>query len=181
MRNKLFSPPPDYIISGGKKYNINTDFRVWVDICNVMADEKISAKDKLCFLLINGYCDTLPDNMGEAVSALIGFMNKYERKNHEKKDRTPVFSFLKDEALIYAAFFQQYGFNLYTEQLHWWEFLALLSALDDNTAFMRIVGYRSVDCAKIKDENTRRFYRKMKNRYRLCDKVDDEEIASVLG
>jgi len=180
MKRKPFSAPPCAVTVGEKSYPINTDFRVWIEISEVISDKDISLKDRLCFLLINGYGDSLPDSMEKAVGALLTFMNMGEERSLQKGDRSPVFSFFEDERLIYAAFRQQYGINLFYEELHWWEFISLLSALDENTAFMRAVGYRSVDCGKIKDEGRRRFYRKMKNRYRLKEKIKDSDIAGAL-
>lgn len=180
MNNKPFCTLPDFIKIGGKDYRINTDFKIWIEISSVLSDKSLSMSQKLCHLLLNGFCDSLPDSMEEAVTALLGFMNMYEKGSARHSSSEQVFSFIKDEGLIYAAFRQQYGINLYTEALHWWEFLYLFSALDENTAFMRIVGYRSVDCSKIKNEEHKRFLRKMKNRHRLSEQLGDGDIAGAL-
>ena len=180
MINKPFSTLPDFIKIVGKDYRINTDFKIWIEISSVLSDKRLPLSQKLCHLLINGFCDSLPECMEEAVSALLGFMNMYEAGSKKHGSAEQVFSFIKDEGLIYAAFRQQYGINLYTEALHWWEFLYLLSALHEDTAFMRIVGYRSVDCSKIKNEEHKRFLRRMKNRYRLAEQLGDSDIAGAL-
>ena len=109
----------------------------------------------------------------------INFMNMNE-KGAKSSNGEKVFDFCCDKNLIYAAFLQQYRINLFYDKLHWWEFLSLLSCLDENTALMRVIGYRSVDCSKIKDENKKRFFRKMKKRYQLKQEIDDNSIADIL-
>lgn len=176
--NNLFCAPPDFVTIDNKQYKINTDFRVWIDISNVL-DQKISIKEKLCFMLVNAYCDNLPEHMGDAINALFDFMNMNEN-NTKSLSGEKVIDFCCDKNLIYAAFLQQYRINLFHDYLHWWEFLSLLSCLDENTALMRVIGYRSVDCSKIKDENKKRFFRKMKKRYQLKQEIDDTSIADIL-
>lgn len=42
------------------------------------------------------------------------------------------YSFLYDQAAMYAAFWQQYRIDLTRDTLHWWKFKALLDHLHDN-------------------------------------------------
>lgn len=42
------------------------------------------------------------------------------------------YSFLYDQAAMYAAFWQQYRIDLARDTLHWWQFKALLDHLHDN-------------------------------------------------
>lgn len=179
MNNIPFSSPPDYVVIGDEKYKINSDFRVWVSIADMLTSEE-SFKKKLTYLLVNGYCDRLPLHIDDAVEALLNFLN-VNAKGTQKSANAKVFDFQKDEGLIYAAFMQQYRINLYTAKLHWWEFLSLLSGLDENTAFMKIVGYRSIDLGDIKDEKQKRYYRAMKNKYRIKEIVNESDIAFVLA
>lgn len=179
LMNKPFDTPPDFTVIDNVKYNINTDFRIWIEISEMLS-QHIPLKEKLCFLLVNGYCDKLPPNIDTAINALLTFMNMNDDSSHSS-GKEHIFSFTQDKNLIYAAFRQQYGIDLFRDNLHWWDFMILLSTLDENTAFMRIVGYRSVDCSKIKDENRKKFYRRMKNKYRLKRIVDEIDIADTLS
>ena len=174
-------PPPDFVLIDGHKYKINTDFRTWIAIIETVSDNRISLKHKLCFLLTTGYINELPPNIDKAVNALLSFMNLNTGKGGTvKSNSVKLFDFTADEKLIYAAFMQQYGIDLYHSDMHWHEFSALFSALDEKCAFMKAVFYRSIDCGKIKDENKRKFYRKMKGLYRLDNTIDDGKIADAL-
>ena len=181
MSNNHFLPPSDYVIIDGHKYKINADFRNWISIIEKVSDSKLSLRHKLCVLLTNGYVDELPPNIDTAISSLIEFMNRGKTKSGTvKSNSSRLFDFTADEGLIYAAFMQQYGIDLYRTNMHWHEFCTLFSALDENCAFMKVVFYRSIDCSKIKNEEKKKFYRKMKSIYKLDSEIDDETIADAL-
>lgn len=181
MNKFCFLPPPKYVTIDGHRYEINTDFRTWISIIEAVSDNECSLKHKLCFLLTNGYKNELPPNIDKAISALMSFMNRHSAKSGSvKSNSSKLFDFTADEKLIYAAFMQQYGIDLYRSNMHWHEFCALFSALDENCAFMKTVFYRSVDVSKIKDTDKKKFYRKMKNLCKLESTVDDKSIAGAL-
>lgn len=54
------------------------------------------------------------------------------------------FDFVQDAELIYAAFWQTYGIDLFEQQgkLHWCKFFALFQGLPDNTRFREVVNIR---------------------------------------
>lgn len=178
--NKPFSTLPDCVFVEGKNYNINTDFRIWAELCSFM-ESSATYEEKILKLLLNGYTNELPPHLDSSVKALLDFMVQGNTINTDyQKSSEKIISFSIDEGVIYASFLYQYGIDLYKENLHWWSFMNLLNSLNSNTAFMKIVTYRSINCQLIKNKEMRQFYRKMKNKYRITDIVNDEEIASVL-
>lgn len=179
--SKLFEKPPQSVFAEGKNYEINTDFRVWLEIWRLMESE-VGYEEKISKLLCLAYKNELPPHLDTAVSALLRFFSVGEEKriNKDGTQGERVMDFAADEGLIYAAFVQQYGIDLYEEELHWHKFIRLLNGLGDDTAFMRIVGYRSISYDKIKDKNTRKILRRLKNKYRLSGCVTDEEMTAAL-
>ena len=175
---KFFDGPPEAILIENTEYKINTDFRVWIEISEILSDKTLSDRDKILCLLMRGYKERIPPDINNAVDGLLLFMSQNKKGNKTEKS-TPVFSFSEDEGAIYASFLQQYGIDLFEEELHWWKFVMLLGALDEKTSLMRIVGYRSVKLENIKDKLQKNFYRKMKNKYRLNQDISDSEIAEV--
>ncbi len=138
-------------------------------------------EEKILKLLIDGYTNELPPHMDSAVKALFDFMVQGKDVNHSPhKSSEKLMSFSKDEGVIFASFLSQYGIDLYNANLHWWSFMHLLNGLNDNTAFMKIVAYRSVNCQSIKNKDMRKFYRKMKYKYNITDNINDEKIASAI-
>lgn len=179
--SKIFGELPTSVTVDGKAYPINTDFRVWAEICECLQNNKFSYEEKVLKLLCEAYTKELPPSFDSAVHALLEFMALGNNgRSSEGGACKKIIDYSLDEGLIYAGFMQQYGIDLYTKDLHWWSFINLLNSLDENTAFMKIIGYRSMDCESIKNKELKRFYRKMKNKYRLCQNIEDNEIASAL-
>lgn len=176
--HELFKEPQKSVLLNGKEYEVNTDFRVWLEISEILADKKLSDKDKILCLLLKGYTSQIPPNINDAVEGLILFMGMNKKIKATSK-KAPLISFSEDEGIIYASFLQQYGIDLYVERLHWWKFIELLNSLDERTIFMRVVGYRSIDISVIKDREQKRFYRKMKNKYKIGDCIEAEDIAEI--
>lgn len=181
LMRKFFDALPSSVIVEGKAYVINTDFRLWAKICGYLESENFSYEEKILKLLCEAYTEELPPHLDSAVYALLEFMMQGKKMGSSNGGACEkILDFSLDEGLIYAGFMQQYGIDLYTQNLHWWSFINLLNSLDENTAFMKIIGYRSVNCEAIKNKELKRFYRKMKNKYRLCKNIEDNEIASAL-
>ena len=101
-------------------------------------------------------------------------------KRSEKKSKR-VYDFEIDSELIYAAFMQQYKIDLSTVDLHWWKFKALFNSLSEDTQFIKVVRYRSMDLSKIKDKDQKKFYREMKSFYRLPDNRTEKEKEEGLN
>ena len=76
------------------------------------------------------------------------------------------YSFLTDSAALQAEFQRVYGIDLFSTELHWWRFMALLRGLISHS-FSERVKYRVAELDKIKDETTRRHWRQMKQLYAL--------------
>ena len=177
--NKLFYKLPQSVVIDDVSYEINTDFRVWAEICDYMEDDKFSYEEKILKLLCDAYTRELPPYLDSAVDALLNFMVQ-GKKGGSSEGGARLMDFSKDEGIIYASFMQQYGIDLYEADLHWWSFINLLNGLDENTVFMKIVGFRGMNCGKIKNKELKKYYRRMQEKYRLCDNVSDDKIASAL-
>lgn len=180
LMRKAFSKLPESVIVEGNDYPINTDFRLWIELCDFM-DSDASYEEKVLKLLCCAYTKELPPHLDTAVLALFEFMSLGKiGRSFSVGPCEKVMDFLEDEGLIYAAFKEQYNIDLYCDNLHWWSFINLLNGLSEDTAFMKIVGYRSINCESIKNKELKRFYRKMKNKYKLSGDFSEDKIASAL-
>lgn len=177
--SKPFCILPQSVVIEDKAYEINTDFRVWAEICDYIESDKFSYEEKILKLLCDAYTRELPPYLDSALDALLDFMMQGKR-GESSEGGARVMDFSTDQGMIYASFMQQYGIDLYKAELHWWSFINLLNALDENTAFMKIVGFRGMNCETIKNKELKRYYRRMKEKYRLCGNLSDEKIASAL-
>ena len=177
--NKPFSKPSQSVRIGDRFFEINTDFRVWIEVSNQLERDDLSDFEKICMLLVMGYKSELPENIDGAIEALFDFFSMGKR-GAAPPSHTQVLSFSQDEGFIYAAFMQQYGIDLYNESLHWHKFLHLLNSLGEVCSIVRIMGYRGMQTSKIKNPQEKKFYQNMKKKYRLNKKINDTDIANML-
>lgn len=167
---------PDTIEMGGREFKIHTNFRNWIQLEMMLFDEggsflqKVPELLKLCYI-------SLPDTLREAVDGMVSFYMGPARQKvgRSGKMQRPCYSFWQDEELIYAAFYQQYGIDLTSAALHWWQFKALLQGLGEGTQLYKVIQYRRMDTSNIKNAEEKRFYRQMKELYKLCDNRSESE------
>lgn len=174
--DKILTPCEEVLIDG-KQYKINPDFALWIEIGELFLcgrDEQASAMAKILALAY----PVLPDNPIEAFEKILWFFSC--GKEREKTTATgfvkaPAVSLKNDFGYIWAAFIAEFGIDLSSIKLHWWKFCSLLAALGDECRFSKIVSYRTMDTAAVKDIKLRHFYETMKAKYRLPDVRSEEE------
>ena len=103
-----------------------------------------------------------------------------ELANSNKKKNTrnnkQIYNYEFDAEYIYSAFMQEYKIDLQDiESLHWWKFKALFNGLTEETQFVKIMGYRTIDISKIKDKKEKKRYKELQRLYALPDMRTEEE------
>lgn len=181
IKNILTEALPEWIWADGVKYPIYTDFKRWIKIDLLMADRDIKCDEKLAEMLSLCY-KKLPPTLEQAIDGITYFYSggTNEEKEKSKKQGKPCFDFIYDSELIYAAFYTQYGIDLVYDDLHWWQFCALLKGLTEEHRFTKVVGYRLSDLSMIEDSAKKRFYRKMKEIYKLPDRRTEKERDAAI-
>lgn len=161
---------PEAVLVDGVFYAIKTDFRYWITFSRLVQDEKQRLLD-FDYLYENG----VPENRQKGFEALIGFyLNKKELPRVFDNDGdVDVISYEHDSELIYAAFLEQYGIDLFEEtHLHWWKFKALLAGLH-GTKLNEVMGYRCYEEGEKGD--WKKAARENKRRWELPQKLTGEE------
>ena len=183
----IASSLPHTVNVEGVAVDINTGHRAGIAFTSVLEDSSLSDEDKLSRALDIYYKDR--DAARHDVSALIKAaldFYSYDPSEHYGKTKSALgkgggkprkskqlISYAKDDALIYAAFLQQYGINLADGELHWHKFRALLDGLTEATQLVKVMRYRSVKLGDMATEE-RKFYRDMQEFYSLEQISDDE-------
>lgn len=177
---------PDFVDVCGQKCAIHTDFRIWIKLTHMLSSKDVENISDFAEVILQVFKEP-PLKFNDAVKAVIEFCNP-PKKQHSGKGNSSgkrVYDYDYDAELIYAAFMQQYKIDLCSANLHWWQFRALFDGLTEQTHFIEVVQYRSADIASIKDKEQKKFYKKMKNLYRLPDnrteKEKEDAIADVLS
>ena len=184
MRSDFITKPlPKSVLIDGVTYPVNCDFRIGIQFENVRKG-KGSDAEKLIRLLRLYYPVRIPPDIGKALDRIIWFYRCGEEKEKEEKkeryqrrgSKDPAYSFSQDAPYIYAAFKEQYGIDLTTEDLHSWKFMALFESLGEDTKMSRIMYYRKVSTSGM-SKSERAFINDMKKLYKIRD--DGEEKLSL--
>lgn len=173
--NILLDRLPQFTQSGNR---IRTDFRESIKFELLMQDNKIDEKNKVIQALKLYYynIEKITD-IPKAIEEMLWFFacgkkknvdNKKEKNN--KKRIKQIYSYEFDAEYIYSAFLQQYKIDLNSiKYMHWWKFKALMENLNEDTQFVKIMGYRAIDISKIKDKEEKTRYKRLKTIYDLPD------------
>lgn len=176
--NILIDELPSSVEIDGKDYIIRADFRTSILFGLLMQDSELDDEEKYDAAL-GLYYPVYPHDEEQAIEAICWFY-RCGREPHDvytngTESAKHVYSMEYDSLYIYAAFMQQYHIDLTTADLHWWQFKGLFDTLSDQTEFVKIMGYRSVEISSKMTAEQQKFYRTMKRRYALPDEMSQSE------
>lgn len=178
--NIILDRLPESVEIDGKEYHIYSDFRTSV-LFETMMRSNLNEWEKLRQML-SLYYPVIPDNQAAAIDRALWFYNcGKEAAEEETKNKTRnayhagrcAYSFEQDASYIYAAFYAEYRINLQkieSRDLHWWEFQALFSSLDDRHKIRQIMYWRTCDTAGMSRKQIQHI-NELKKRYALKDDV----------
>lgn len=173
---------PTYIEIDGKKYNINTDFRIAIK-CNEVAEDTIinDVERALAVIYLLFGSEALNDFKNH--EKLLNYAMKFLSCNQEiKKNKQPDMDFVEDYDYITASFMSDFHIDLDNEQMHWWKFCKLINGLSNSDmgnccVLNRIRNLRNYDVKSIKDPKERQKIIEAKKEVAL-KKYQKEKIAS---
>lgn len=163
MYNALIDGLPDSF----EGYPVNTDFETGIQIMKVLDDDELTEDEKYyhaAALLFDGR-ETPPEET--AINALLWWMTGWNNDRRlDDDDKTVVMDMDVDQWRIYSAFRSQYRIDLMRDELHFWEFMALLTTLGE-CAFTRVVDIRGEKESRGMSLEEKRELRRAKARYSL--------------
>ena len=182
MKETLFSYP-EYAEVNGKKYKINTDYRVAIR-CNEISMQDIDTAEKgmaIIYLLFGE--DALKDvqNYKQLVEKAFYYLRCGDME--EKEEKEPDMDFIQDFPYIVTSFKTDYnGLDITKEHIHWWDFYYMLTGLSQsefgNSCILnRIRDLRNTDLSKITDPNEREKVRKAKEQFALKKNKKQREFT----
>lgn len=186
-KNILLDRLPQYT---GKGLKLRTDFRESIKFELLMQDNKIDEQTKIIQSLKLYYYDLSKiTDIKQAINDILWFyacgkqnMNVDKNKKENTYNNKQIYSYEFDDEYIYSAFMEQYKIDLNSiKYLHWWKFKALMNSLNENTQFVKIMGYRAIDLSKIKDKDIKLNYKKLKKQYALPDMRTTEQKEADFG
>lgn len=169
---------PTRIIADDLEIPVSADFRSWIKADLIMKDRQIPKEAKLP--VICQYIGLDLSRLDVTIPDLWAGIFKFYMCEQEPRGEAvstssaTAYKFDCDWWLIYAAFIQQYGINLLTADLHWFEFRALLDGLTEQTQFIKVVQARLRDTSKLKGDEKAQA-EKLKRYWKVPDDSAQEE------
>ena len=169
---------PTRITADDLEIPVSADFRSWIKADLIMKDRQIPKEAKLP--VICQYIGLDLSRLDVTIPDLWAGIFKFYMCEQEPRGEAvstssaTAYRFDCDWWLIYAAFIQQYGINLLTADLHWFEFRALLDGLTEQTQFIKVVQARLRDTSKLKGEEKAQA-EKLKRYWKVPDDSAQEE------
>jgi len=148
------------------EYELNTDFRVGIQIMQAMTDAEITETEKIYVihrLLFKDYGAGI-DEVAECVEWFLSGWN-HDNVINSGNTKTAI-SFDNDHGRIYSAFMSQYHINLNTAQMHFWEFMILLTNLEE-CAFTRVIDIRTKKITSKMSKEEKEAYNRGKKIYSI--------------
>ena len=175
---------PEYAKVKGKKYKINTDYRVALECNRIAMDSSIGDYERslaIIYLLFGDEGLNNKEEYNELLELSIKFL-KCNEEIEESSNETPDMDFEQDLGLIKASFKSDYGITLDDEYMHWWDFYMYLKGLTENCVLNRVRELRDYDLSTIKDQKEKKKMEKAKKRFALKTKeapITEEQQRSV--
>ena len=175
MKELLTGNLPTSFLIGGKEYEISSDFRTMLELEEIFSSDSLTDAQKAEQALRLFY-GCIPEEVEEAVEKLCFFWQCGRKEKPRKRGgqaagedvyQPPIYSFTHDAGLIYGAFLTQYGIDLSCTNLHWWQFMALFEALEDDRVIKEVMRCRAVEVKGDMPQAQKDYYNAMKRHYEL--------------
>ena len=186
----LFSYP-EFAEIDGKKYKINTDYRVAIK-CNDISMQNISIQEKtmaIIYLLFGDEALEDTKHYEQFIEKAFYFLNCGNTEQTEESKDEPDMDFIQDFPYIEASFMSDYKISLENANMHWWKFYYLLcglsqSEMGNSCVLNRIRDLRNRDLSKIDDPVERNKIQKAQEHFALKrnkkqKRFSEEEIKAM--
>ena len=168
---------PEFVEVNGKKYKINTDFRVAIECQTIAQDNTIGdfqrAMGIICKLYGQEALNTSnSDDWCKLLDLAIKFLTLGEGQTNSYGNEEPDIDLIEDMTYIEASFMSDYRIDLSNQKMHWWKFYKLLEGLSNSEMgncciLNRIRNIRTMDISQIKDRKEKDKIIQLKKQYAL--------------
>lgn len=130
---KLYEKLPHHVTVNGKRVRVNLEFRNVLRMMDILNRQDILPEARE-WLAMKCICRRPRKGMAKVVINMLF----PKQREHER-----ITDFEQDADLIRAAFWQEYGINLFRDRLNWFEFSCLLSCIPEGTRYSNILNIRA--------------------------------------
>ena len=170
---------PESVTVCGKEYAINSDFRVVMDIFEVLNDTELTDEERAFFTLGFFYPDLEemePEHFQEAIRKCFWFINGGKDEDSPGRKKPRLMDWEKDFPFIIAPVNRVVGHEIRADKhFHWWSFLSAYMEIGECT-FAQIVHIRDKQSkGKALDKFDKDWYRQNRDIVDLKAKITSAE------
>lgn len=178
--NVLIDGLPTAVEIEGVEYQINTDFRVSLQIMAAFEDPELTGFEKQAVMLHLLY-PVVPPDARRASELAVKFLNcgQEPKQSDEEADTTRYYSWPQDARYIMAAIEQTYHIDLAQANLHWWRFSYMFLDLQENCFFSRLIYLRKQKAKGKLTKEEKEWYYSMREVVDLPEIYTSEEQAAI--
>lgn len=183
---------PEYAEVNGKRYKINTDFRVAIECNQIATDSTIGDYERALAVIYKLFGEEGLNGRGDQ-ERLLEIAKTYLLcgENHVESNEEPDMDFIEDMDYIEASFMSDFHIDLSETKMHWWKFCKLMNGLSNSElgnccVLNRIRNLRNYDTKDIKDLKEKRKIEEAKEKVALkksrkvATKEQEENAREVL-
>lgn len=169
---------PEYAEVAGKRYKINTDFRVALRCFDVIEDEYICDEERALAVIYLLFGEVPTDNLEDFLRIAGDYLRcgeKAETQMSAEKDM----DFTADEKYIAASFMSDYQIDISRADMHFWQYIHLVQGFTDRSVMSRVREIRNYDLEELKDPKTRAKMAKAKEAVALPEKFSRADKEAI--
>ena len=169
---------PEYAEVAGKRYKINTDYRVALRCFEVIEDESICDEERalaVVYLLFG----EVPTSHLEDFLRIAGNYLRCGEKEETQASSEKDMDFTADEKYIVASFMSDYQIDLSRANMHFWMYVQLIQGFTEHSVMSRVREIRNYDLEELKDPKARAKMVKAKEAVALPEKFTKAEQEAI--
>ena len=172
----MFNMLLDRLPRSYKGYLIRTDYRIGIQISLALDDPDLSDNDRAWVALSLLYGAGMPP-IDIALEGLQWFIRCGDDREIEPGGKRMMW-FDFDSARLYASFRQTFGIELHKVNLHWFEFMAMMESLNEDSAMSHALQIRGTDTSKMKGKQKQE-YERLKRNLTPAPALSEEEKEAI--
>lgn len=175
---------PEYVEIKGKRYKINTDYRIAIECNRIAEDETIGDYERALAVIYTLYGEE-GINSTKDYEMLLKLGLKYlacGKDNIDTPEEERDMDYVQDIDYIEASFMSDYHIDLSNTKMHWWKFMNLMNGLSNSElgnccVLNRIRNIRNYDPNEIKDPHERNKLMEAKRQVALKKKEPEIQLT----
>ncbi|WP_101698498.1 bacteriophage Gp15 family protein [Clostridium minihomine] len=178
--NILIDGLPTVVEIDGQEYELNTDYRIGLQIMTAFEDPELTGFEKQVVMLNLLYSE-IPPNRVVSTELAVKFLNcdQDAKPGEVDGDSARYYSWTQDARYIMAAIEQTYHIDLSVTNLHWWRFSYMFLDLPEDCFFSRLIYLRKQKAKGKLTKEEKEWYYSMREVVDLPEVYTSEEQAAI--